>query len=94
MQETISLKFGEEELQLRFYKFKYKPDYKEFEEPIKGEAKTIAEFAVVYFETQVDSLEEEDLRKEISFVGERGHDEPQELILAEDLILKESYEEP
>ena len=42
----------------------------------------------------MDSPKEQEVIEEISFVGEGGIDEPQDLELEEDLILEESYEEP
>jgi hypothetical protein len=53
-QETISLKFGAEEVTFDSSKFKTRPYYKEFEEK---EGKTIAELAAIFYGTRKDELE-------------------------------------
>ena len=54
--ETVSLKFGEDEIQFHFSKFQDKPIYHEFEEQ-EEEGNTITSLAALFYETPDDDLE-------------------------------------
>jgi hypothetical protein len=54
--ETISLKFGEDEIKFLFSKFQHNPTYEKFEEQEEEEGNTITSLGSLFYETRDDDI--------------------------------------